>query len=149
VSAQTPLPPKPVADRDTQPFWDGVASRTLLVPRCGSCGAWIWQPRPLCPRCHAPDPEWAPMSGDARVVSWTALHQPVLAVWANQVPFVVLLVEIEDAPGVRMLGQFVDDTGMLLKTNGEREGLEIGASVALRWRVDESGQTLPCWALDK
>ena len=141
------LPPKPVADRDTQPYWDGVAARRLLVPRCSSCGDWIWQPRPLCPRCHAPDPTWKQVSGEARVVSWTALHPPVLPVWADSVPFVILLVELDDAPGVRMLGQLVDDDGRLLKTNGDAEGLAIGRRVSLRWREDEAGQTLPAWSL--
>jgi uncharacterized OB-fold protein len=149
VSTQTPLPPKPVADRDTQPFWDGVASHRLVVQRCTACDAWIWQPRPLCPACHTPDPSWVEVDGDARVVSWTALHPPVLAVWADQVPFVVLLVELDGAPGVRMLGQLVDDSGALLKTNGDAEGLAIGAPVSLRWRLDEARQTLPAWTLSR
>jgi uncharacterized OB-fold protein len=85
------------------------------------------------------------VSGDAKVVSWTALHPPVLAVWADKLPFVILLVELDDAPGVRMVGQLVDDAGDLLKTNGEGEGVAMGAALKLRWRVDEAGQTLPAW----
>ncbi|MGZ4190479.1 MAG: Zn-ribbon domain-containing OB-fold protein, partial [Actinomycetota bacterium] len=73
-----PLPPKPVADRDTQPFWDGVSEHRLMVQRCRECARWIWQPRPICPTCHAADPAWTSVSGDARVVSWTVLHPPVL-----------------------------------------------------------------------
>jgi uncharacterized OB-fold protein len=88
-----------------------------------------------------------PVSGAGRVASWTALHPPVLAVWADKLPFVILLVEIDDAPGVRMIGQLVDDDGELLRTNGESEGMAFGARVALRWRVDEAGQTLPAWTL--
>ena len=139
------LPPKPVADRDTQPFWDAVSDHRLVVPRCRACTTWIWQPRPLCPRCHAPDPEWVELDGDGRVVSWTALHPPVLSVWAEQVPFVVLLVELDAAPGVRMIGQLVDDAGALRKTNGDAEGIAIGSRLRLRWRRDEAGQTLPAW----
>ena len=147
MSTAPPLPPKPVADRDTQPFWDAVAEHRLIVPRCRACSAWIWQPRPLCPRCHAPDPEWVEVGGSAKVVSWTALHPPVLAVWAEQLPFVILLVELDAAPGVRMIGQLVGDDGILLKTNGEPEGLAVGLPVSLRWRVDEAGQTLPAWTV--
>ena len=87
------------------------------------------------------------MARDARAASWTALHPPVLAVWGDQVPFVVLLVELDGAPGVRMIGQLVDDSGALLKTNGDAEGLAIGDRLSLRWRVDEAGQTLPAWTL--
>lgn len=138
------LPPKPVPDADTQPFWDGVAERTLRVPRCRACSAWIWQPRPICARCHAPDPEWVEVSGSARVTSWTVVHQPVLPVWQDTVPFVILLVELDDASGVRMLGQLVDDTGAL---RHDDDGVDFLTPVVLRWRVDEAGQTLPAWTL--
>jgi uncharacterized OB-fold protein len=144
VSAQ-PLPPKPVPDPDTQPFWDAVNERRLVVPRCTKCGRFVWQPRPLCPRCQAPDPEWVEISGDGTVASWTVLHPPALPVWAEQLPFVVLLVEVEE--GVRMIGQLVDRHGHLLRTDGKAEGLAMGARVALRWRLDEARQILPAWTL--
>ena len=139
------LPPRPVPDADTQPFWDGVSERRLLVQCCTKCGRFIWQPKPVCPRCQAPDPEWVEVSGDGRVASWTVLHPPVLAVWADKLPFVIVLVELEE--GVRMIGQLVGDDGELLQTNGEAEGVAMDAPVSLRWRVDEAGQTLPAWTL--
>lgn len=144
---QTALPPKPVADRDTQPFWDGVAEHRLLVQNCRVCARWIWQPRPLCPWCHAKDPEWREVNGDARVVSWTVLHPPVLMVWQDKLPFVLLLVELNDAPGARMIGQLVDDAGELLQTDGTAEGIDFDVAVSLRWRIDEAGQTLPAWTI--
>lgn len=141
------VPPKPVPDADTQPFWDAVAERRLVVQRCAVCGRWIWQPRPMCPSCHTPEPVWTDISGDARVVSWTVLHPPVLPVWNGAVPFAVLLVEPDDAPGVRMLGQLVDDDGVLLRTTGEH--LSMGAPVRLRWRIDEGGTLLPAWTISR
>ena len=145
MSATMPLPPKPVPDRDTQPFWDAVEERRLVVQRCSSCGHWVWQPKPICPKCQTPDPEWTEVTGDGRVASWTVLHPPALPVWADQLPFVILLVELDEGP--RMVGQLVDDSGGLLQTNGEAEGIEMGKRVSLRWRVDEAGQTLPAWTL--
>ncbi|MGH2793064.1 MAG: Zn-ribbon domain-containing OB-fold protein [Actinomycetota bacterium] len=147
MSTAPPLPPKPVADRDTQPFWDAVAEHRLIVQRCDTCDAWVWQPRPLCPGCHGESLTWTDVSGVATVVSWTALHPPVLAVWADKLPFVILLVELDDAPGVRMIGQLTDDAGDLLRSNGGPEGIAIGARLGLRWRIDEAGQTLPAWTL--
>jgi len=141
------LPPKPVADRDTQAFWDAVAEHRLVVQRCASCSTWVWQPRPICPRCHGTELVWNEVTGSGRVVSWTALHPPVLPVWADKLPFVILLIELDDAPAVRMIGQLVDDAGHLLQTNGEPEGIRMGSPVALRWREDEAGQTLPAWSL--
>ena len=147
MNAATPLPPKPVADRDTQAFWDGVAEHRLLVQRCRECARWIWQPRPICPDCHASDVDWTEVNGDARVVSWTALHPPVLTVWQDKLPFVLLLVELKDAPGVRMVGQLVDNQGVLLQTDGAAEGVDFEAPLHLRWRVDEAGQIIPAWTV--
>ena len=144
MSTAPPLPPKPVADRDTQPFWDAVAEHRLVVQRCRECARFVWQPRPLCPHCHAEDPEWVELEGAATVVSWTVLHPPVLAVWQDAIPFTVLLVEPDDAPGVRMVGQLVEPDGTLVRGD---EGVDFGVRVELRWRVDEAGQALPAWTL--
>ena len=131
----TALPPTPVPDADTQPFWDAAAERRLVVQHCDGCGRWIWQPRPLCPACGALDPPWRAVSGDGVVVSWTVIHPPVLPVWADDTPFTVLLVELRE--GVRLVGRLVE---------AEADVLTIGLPVSLRWR-EEAGTTLPAWAL--
>ena len=140
-----PLPPKPVGDLDTQAFWDGVGERRLLVQRCDACSRWVWQPKPVCPFCRTSGPAWHEVTGAGRVASWTVLHPPVLPVWTDQLPFVVLLVELDE--GVRMMGQLVDDDGELVRTDGEPEGVAFDAPVGLRWRVDEAGQILPAWTI--
>ena len=136
--------PVPVPDADTQPFWDAASERQLLIPRCRACRWWIWQPKPLCPHCHADAPEWQPVSGRGRIASWTVVRPPVLPVYAQLIPFVILLVELDE--GVRMVGQLVDDDGQLLTTDGEAEGVAMGAPVALRWRVQDD-YTLPVWTI--
>lgn len=129
------LPPKPVPDADTQPYWDAAAEHRLAVPRCGACGRWVWQPAPLCPACGTPDPVWTEVSGAGVVVSWTVIHPPVLPAWADDVPFTVLLVELDE--GVRMVGRLVD---------AEPSELSIGLPVALRWR-QEGELALPAWTV--
>jgi hypothetical protein len=138
-----PLPPRPVPDPDTQAYWDAAAERRLVVQRCGACRHWIWQPRPLCPRCRTAEPTWTEVTGEGRIASWTVVHPPVLAVWQDAVPFTILLVELNE--GVRMVGQLVDDAGTRIQ--GAPEGVDFGAPVSLRWRTDEAGQILPAWAL--
>jgi hypothetical protein len=134
--------PVPVPDRDTQPFWDGCARGELFIQRCGVCGKWLWQPRPVCSSCQTPDPVWTKVSGDGRVASWTVMRPPTLPAYAEMVPFVVLLVELEQ--GVRLLGYLVDDAGKLLKTDGVAQGLAMGARVRLKFHV-QAGFHLPCW----
>ena len=127
------LPPKSVADADTQPFWDAAGGHRLVIQRCASCSKWIWQPKPLCPFCGDADPQWTEVSGAGSVKSWTVIHPPVLPAWADDVPFTVLLVELDE--GVRMVGRLVD---------AGAGDLRMGRRVALRWRED-AGITLPAW----
>ena len=131
----TALPPKPVPDEDTQPYWAAAAEHRLAVPRCGVCDRWVWQPAPLCPSCGTPDLVWSDVSGDGVVVSWTVIHPPVLPAWADEVPFTVLLVELDE--GVRMVGRLV---------GADASELSTGLPVALRWR-DAAGldTPLPAW----
>lgn len=137
--------PVPVADQDTQPFWDGCRRGELLIQRCGACGKWLWQPRPICSSCQTPDPAWTPVSGDGVVASWTVMRPPTLPAFASMVPFVVLLVTL--AEGVRLLGYLVDETGRVCQTDGSAEGVAIGRRVRLRFH-DQAGTILPCWTLD-
>lgn len=127
-------PPRPVPDADTAPFWAAAADHRLVVPRCDACGRWIWQPRPLCPACHTPDPVWREVTGDGRVVSWTVVHPPVLPVWAEETPFTLLLVELDE--GVRMVGRLVD---------ADPARLHHGSRAVLRWR--DGVTTLPGWTI--
>ena len=136
--------PVPVPDRDTQPFWDGCARGELLIQRCGQCGKWLWQPRPICSRCQTSDPVWTRVSGDGFVASWTVMRPPTLPAFADLVPFVILLVTLDE--GVRLLGYLVDDQGRVRKTDGAAERVAIGARVALRFH-DQAGTILPCWTL--
>lgn len=134
--------PVPVPDADTQPFWDGCRRGELLVQRCAACARWLWQPRPLCSFCQTPDPVWTRVSGEGNVASWTVMRPPVLPAYADKVPFVILLVELDE--GVRLLGYLVDDSGALLRSDGTAERLCMGMRVALRFH-DQAGTILPCW----
>jgi uncharacterized OB-fold protein len=136
--------PIPVPDADTQPFWDACARGELLIQRCGACGRWLWQPRPICSSCQKPDPVWTRVSGDGVVASWMVMRPPTLPAYADVVPFVILLVEL--AEGVRLIGYLVDDAGRMLKTDGAAEKVAIGARVALRFH-DQAGTPLPCWTM--
>ena len=136
--------PVPVADADTQPFWDGVARSELLIQRCGACQARLWQPRPVCSRCQTPDPAWTRVRGDGHIASWVVMRPPTLPAHADKVPFVVLLVELDE--GVRLLGYLVDGDGALLRTDGAELGVAIGRRVAVRYH-DQAGTRLPSWTL--
>jgi uncharacterized OB-fold protein len=93
--------PLPLPDLDTRPFWDGCREGELLLPRCRACGETRWPPGPMCPSCRSFETEWARASGRGAVYSWVVVTHPVHPVLADQVPYVVGLVELEE--GVRLV----------------------------------------------
>jgi uncharacterized OB-fold protein len=138
--------PVPVPDRDTKPFWDATARGELVIQRCGNCSTFLWQPRPVCSSCQTPGPVWTKVSGDGKVASWAVMRPPTLPSYAEMVPFVVLLVELDEH--VRLLGYLVDDAGRMLKTDGEAEGLRMGRRVKVRFH-EQAGFRLPSWTIAK
>jgi uncharacterized OB-fold protein len=127
--------PQPVEDDESAPFWAACREGRLLLQRCGACGKAVFYPRSICPHCHADalGPETG--SGRGTIHSWTVSRRPAGPGWADEVPYVVALVDLEEGP--RLLGVVeVDDPDEV------RTGLAVEADfrgddgpTALRWRL--------------
>lgn len=98
--ADFPLPD--VEDPLTADYFAGAARGELVVPRCESCGHWIWYPEPECPECGGV-PAWTVTSGRGRLFSWAVVQRPFLPAFAEMVPFVTALVALEEDPAVRLV----------------------------------------------
>jgi hypothetical protein len=103
------------------PYWEGLAKGELRFPRCSSCGRFQWYPAPLCP-CGDTAFEWRAVSPLGRVYTSTVIRHAFLPEFADRLPLLVLLVDIDEAPGVRLV------TGLLDTSVKE---IEIGAAVRL------------------
>jgi uncharacterized OB-fold protein len=135
--------PVPAPDRDGAPFWEAAHHKRLTMQRCPACRGFTWQPKPVCPGCGSPELEWEEAGGLATILSWTVPYPPVLPAFADLLPFVVVLVGLEEGP--RMVGQLVDGDGNLLRTDGsDMPGLRLGAPAELRWRL-QGDTLLPSW----
>jgi uncharacterized OB-fold protein len=112
VTAYLPagLPPPSVdADGLSRPYWDGLRAGKLLVQRCAGCGTWQFGPEWLCHRCHAFDPPWVEVAPEGRVFSWERIWHPVHPALKDHGPYLVVLVELPQAGGLRMLGNLLGD----------------------------------------
>ena len=98
--------PKPRPDIDTEPYWRAVAEQRLVIPRCLDCGYLRWPPGPCCPRCQSFSTDWVRASGEGHVYSWTVVRHPTAEVLLDQVPYIIVLVDL--AEGARVLGNLVD-----------------------------------------
>ncbi|GAC1653756.1 MAG: Zn-ribbon domain-containing OB-fold protein [Candidatus Dormibacteraceae bacterium] len=94
--------PYPVPDRDTAPFWEGIAAGRLRIQRCTDCGRHVFYPRAVCPHCTGDALEWVIASGRGVVHSFTTVHRTAEE-FREEVPFTVALIDL--AEGVRMMAR--------------------------------------------
>jgi uncharacterized OB-fold protein len=104
------LPPKPLPtmDRDSLPFWEGVRAGELRIQRCRGCGAYRWPARAICNCCRSFDAEWVKASGKGVVKSWVVTHQVFARAFQDDVPYSVILVQLEEQVDLQMIGRFSD-----------------------------------------
>jgi uncharacterized OB-fold protein len=106
--------PVPQPDGLDAPFWDGLREEKIVLQRCAACARYQWGPEHVCYDCGSFDVGWAeaprPADGSYRgaVFSWERVWHAVDASLAAVVPYVVVLVELPDAYGVRLIGNLVD-----------------------------------------
>jgi uncharacterized protein len=99
--------PRPEPDRDSRAFWEGVRRHELLLQRCDGCGVLRFPARMYCNACRSRSSQWVPASGTATVYSWIVNHQVFMPALADEVPFPVLLVRLDDGDDLLMYGNLV------------------------------------------
>ena len=100
--------PLPSITDDTRPFWEACRRHELVVQRCTACGAFRHPPAPVCWRCRSFAHDWTPVSGRGTVFSFATVHRAFLPGLEAAVPYVVAVVALDDAPGVRIVSNLVD-----------------------------------------
>lgn len=103
AAAQRLLPePTPLS----RPFWDAARRHELTVQRCSACGTHVFYPRFACPSCGGRALDWVQASGRGKVYSYTIARRPTHRSFADRVPYVIAIVELEEGP--RMSTNIVD-----------------------------------------
>ena len=128
--------PLPQPDEWSKGFWDACNAGRLEMQRCKSCQRFRFYPRPLCPRCRSLEWEYAPVSGRGTIYSWVVVHPPVMPAFQDRVPLAVVLVELEEDPELRLVGNLVECP---------LERIEFGMPVAVTFEKVAEDVTLPQW----
>ena len=97
--------PQPLADATTLPWWQAAAEHRLVVQCCASCGRTRLPPAPVCPECRSAEAGWQQVSGRGEVYTYTVVHRPIAA--GQALPFVIAVIALADAGGVRMISNLV------------------------------------------
>lgn len=102
--------PLPQPDEFSEPFWSGCAEQRLVFQRCLTCGTFQDVPRLCCANCRAGEFEWVESMGAGRVFTYTIVHHPPSPAMINEVPFVVVVVKLDDCGGVLLVSNLVGET---------------------------------------
>lgn len=138
--------PLPAVDDSLEgPFWAGLVAGELRMQHCEGCGAWWFPPRRRCTTCGGAL-HWQPVSGRGRIWSFVEVHPPVLPAFAPSTPYPVALIELEEAIGLRLVGQVIREAGDRL--NGVKgEELAIGRPVVASIEPLAENLWWPRWRL--
>lgn len=137
MSAETVFPERPgrVLPAGDGPLGEGsvLSAETgrLHLQRCADCGTWRHPPRFRCAACGSDAVAWEPVSGRGRVFTWTVTHRPVDPAFAAEVPYAVVVVELEEGPRV---------VGNLLGIATEELSLDLPVEVV----VEAAGPRAAC-----
>jgi uncharacterized OB-fold protein len=119
MSDMTLPKPRPVPTPVSRPFWEGLNEERVVLQRCDDCNTWVYYPRVRCPRCLSDRLSWHEVSGRGTVFSFTVTHQPTAPPFADEMPQVLVIVELDE--GVRVTSTLVDPEPGKIRIGGRVE----------------------------
>jgi len=121
-------------DLHTRGFWEACARRELRFQRCERCGTFRFPPLSGRRHCGSAEARWVAVSGRGRVFSYTVVHHAAIPQIRAEVPYGVVVVEFDDAPGARLISNVVDL---------DPAELRVGMLLELVWEEPRPGVVLP------
>ena len=108
IQASIDRRPLPAPDDVTRFFWAAATEHRLVLQRCHSCAKFQYPPEICCVHCQAEEFEPVEVSGRGVIYTYSVMDRPLHAGFVDAVPYIVVLVELVDQPGLRMLTNLVD-----------------------------------------
>lgn len=105
--------PVPVPTPTSQPFWDGLRERKIVIQYSPSSEQWVFYPRVNAPGTLANDLEWREISGRATLYTYTLTSRPTGAPWTNKQPQCLAIIELAEGP--RMTTELVNVADAVLR----------------------------------
>ncbi|MFP6625588.1 MAG: Zn-ribbon domain-containing OB-fold protein [Deltaproteobacteria bacterium] len=133
-------------DPQDKPFWEATRRGELVVQACSSCARLRFPPRPMCPWCQSVAYEWRALSGKGRIWSFAVSHPPLLPVFAERAPYPVIVVEVDEDPTIRMVGNLVAEASSDINEI-DPATINIGDRVSVVFSELADDVVLPRWVL--
>jgi uncharacterized protein len=87
------------------PYWRSLEEGALSYSQCVCGHRWL-PSRSQCPACLSTDWKWVRASGRGRIVSWVVYHTAYHEAFAVELPYSVVLVELDEGP--RLVTNVID-----------------------------------------
>jgi uncharacterized OB-fold protein len=96
----------------------------------------------VCPHCFSTDPgfEFVRLSGEGVVRTWTVMRQSFLPGFDDDLPFVLVDVELDEDPDLRLIGRLL---------HASDADLSIGSKVVVDFEDLAPGVSIPAFKLGK
>jgi uncharacterized OB-fold protein len=127
--------PLPVIDHDSRPYWEGARAQELRAQRCTHCGRLRWPPVGVCPQCHQWDHAWERLSDTGTVTSFVTVHRPGALGFADEIPYVIAKITIDDTDGNVTLTSNIIGCGV--------EAVKVGVPVRVVFKQATPEITIP------
>ena len=124
--------PMPAPTDISAPFWDGLTRGSLTIPRCNSCGHWIFYPRRHCNKCWSHDVAWHEVSGAGSLYTYTLTRIPTLPDFADEMPQAMAVVELDETSLVSSIWGEGRDT-LTLAQRGRKFSMKLALTAGNAW----------------
>jgi len=118
----------------TDPFWTGIAAGELRLPHCAACDAWVWYPQSGVPHVCGRPLSWTAVPPTGTVYATTTVRRPFLpGATRDDVPVTTILVELDHAPGVRLVARVEHGAEASVGTHVAGRFVSVGERMDLRF----------------
>ncbi len=142
-------------DQENLAYFRFCAAHDFHLQRCTACGLVRYPPTTGCPWCGHPEATWVPVEGRGAVHSYAEVHHPIQPAFRQHLPYLVLIVELDQQRGQPEPEDALRVAGNLATIDGELAPPELVARVGIGSRMRmvfkdvAEGLSLPLWTLDE
>ena len=127
----------PVPDELSQPFWDAVNQRRLVLQNCTACDKLQYPPKPACQACGSADGlEWKEVDGKGHVAAYIVIEDGRLNRRMPDQPYNLALVTLDEDPTVNFYSNL---------PGVPPYEVPVGAAVAVTFEEVAPGQLIHEW----
>ena len=142
-------------DLGNREYFGYCASHDFHLQRCTKCNLLTYPVRSACPHCSSPELGWDSVEGRGTVHSYSEVHHAVQPSFKNFVPYLILLVELDEqrdssdpSCAIRVAGNLAAPNGDLV-SGPAIQNVGIGSRMRMVFKDITDGLSLPMWTLDK